>query len=141
DDKEVESVGNLSQSSLTPPRQLSPVLRTRIVSQLLSSPPRQQSPTRIGPQKKTDAQNNSVSSNQLSINPILISSRMSLTSKSNLLSQFNPNRITALSLFNEMSIYQLANNMNLSMQTSATDGTQFMSSNSMILSQYNKQIL
>ncbi|CAG8502916.1 4457_t:CDS:2 [Racocetra persica] len=53
DDKKVASVDELSQSSLTPPRQLSPVLGTRIVFQLLSSPPRQQSPTRIGPQVTT----------------------------------------------------------------------------------------
>ncbi|KAF0427344.1 hypothetical protein F8M41_006060 [Gigaspora margarita] len=93
--QEIISVGELSQSSLTSSRRLSPALESRIVSQFLSSPSRQQSPTRITSQvttpsrqlspdlesrvvvsPRTNAQNNFVPSSQLQINPTLTSSRM-----------------------------------------------------------------
>ncbi|CAG8749997.1 10438_t:CDS:2 [Dentiscutata erythropus] len=100
----------------TPSRQLFPVLGSRVVSS------RQLSPTL----------------------EILLTSDSNFSN--NTLGQFNSNIIAALSPFNEMLIYQtclwlcmnpnilqLANNMNLSMQTPAADGSQFMSPNSTTL--------
>ncbi|CAG8712522.1 3729_t:CDS:2, partial [Dentiscutata erythropus] len=128
DNEEVISVGKLSQSVLTSPRQLSPVLESRIVSQLLSSPSRQQSPTQITFQITIPSRqlSSALESRVVSPKQLSLTLGMLLTSDSNFsnntLGQFNPNRITALSPFNEMSIYQ-----------ASADGSQFMSSNSMTL--------
>ncbi|CAG8776153.1 3000_t:CDS:2, partial [Dentiscutata erythropus] len=119
DDEEVISVGELSQSALTSPRQLLPVLESRISpTQIMSQitiPSRQLSPALelrvVSPRQlsptlglRANAQNNFVPSNQLPINLILTSSRMLLTSDSN-----------------------FSNN------TLAADGSQFIFSNSMTL--------
>ncbi|CAG8673736.1 707_t:CDS:2 [Dentiscutata erythropus] len=119
--------------------QLSPTLKSRTV------PPQRA----LG--SRTNILNNSTSFYQLPTNPVFAPLRTSSILESNFsnsaLSHANSNSVTIPSIFNEITIYQiclwlyanpnilqLANYMNLSMQTSAADGSQFMPSISLALS-------
>ncbi|CAG8766069.1 7366_t:CDS:2, partial [Racocetra fulgida] len=124
----------------TPSQQLSPILKSRAV------PPRRSSSV-LG--SRTNNLNNFVSSYHLPTNPVVTPLRTSILGSNflNSLSGLTSNSIAIPSIFSEMTIYQiclwlcanpnvlqLANNINISMQTLAADGSQFMPSISSTLS-------
>ncbi|CAG8765142.1 10361_t:CDS:2 [Dentiscutata erythropus] len=118
---------------MTPSRQLLSALKSRFAPSKRSSPA-------LG--SRINIQNDFTSFYQNSINLMIASLRKSSASEpnysNNAFNHFNSNNIVISSIFNEMLIYhiclwlyanpnilQLANSMNLSMQTLAADGLQF----------------